>query len=106
MAFYLYFLKCSDDSLYTGHTDDLNLRLAQHHTGTFKSCYSFSRRPIQLLKALDFPTRQEALGAERMVKKWSRAKKWAFILEDGSQFHELSKSSEQRKRESRLREDA
>jgi len=33
MAFWIYILRCADDSYYTGHTDDLERRLAQHHNG-------------------------------------------------------------------------
>ena len=82
MAFWAYILKCADGSYYTGHTDDLELRLAQHHSGHFVDCYTRSRRPLELMWAADFPTRIEALESERQIKNWSRAKKEALIRSD------------------------
>lgn len=76
MAFWCYILKCSDGSYYTGHTDDLERRLAEHTIGGF-CVYTSKRRPVALLWATDFPTRHEALDCELKVKKWSRAKKEA-----------------------------
>jgi tRNA/rRNA methyltransferase len=87
MAFWAYILKCADGSYYTGHTDDLELRIAQHHDGYFVDCYTRSRRPLELAWASDFPTRHEALESERRIKNWSRAKKEALI---GSDWKRLS----------------
>ena len=39
MAFYCYILRCSDGSFYTGHTDNLEHRIAQHHSGEL-ACYT------------------------------------------------------------------
>ena len=82
MAFWAYILRCADASYYTGHTDDLELRIAQHHSGHFPGCYTVRRRPLELVWAGDFPTRIEALEAERRIKNWSRAKKEALIASD------------------------
>jgi len=83
MAFWTYMLKCADGSYYTGHTDDLERRIAQHHDGTFLG-YTHSRRPLELVWADDFPTREEALANELRIKPWSRAKKEALINRDWS----------------------
>jgi len=80
MAFWCYILRCSDGRYYTGHTDDLERRIAEHHQGGFCD-FTSRRRPISLIWADDFPTRYEALECEMRVKKWSRAKKEA--LADG-----------------------
>lgn len=82
MAFYCYILHCSDSSYYTGHTEDLDVRLAQHERGTFPDCHTYTRRPVVLAWSQDFPTRYEALDAERRIKGWSRAKKKALIAGD------------------------
>jgi predicted GIY-YIG superfamily endonuclease len=82
MAFWTYMLRCSDDRYYTGHTEDLDVRMAQHQRGYFKTCWTYTRRPVELVWCEAFPTREEALTAERMVGGWSRAKKEALIRGD------------------------
>lgn len=79
MAFWTYILRCSDRRYYTGHTEDLDMRLAQHQQGFFKGCWTYKRRPVELAWSATFPTRDEALVAERIVGGWSRAKKEALI---------------------------
>ncbi len=81
MAFWTYILRCADDSFYTGHTDDLERRMAQHDYGGFCD-YTARRRPVTLVWSQDFPTRLEALEAERQIKPWSRRKKEALIAGD------------------------
>jgi len=81
MAFWAYILRCSDGSYYTGHTDDLERRLAQHQTGEVKG-YTHDRRPVNLVWSESFATREEALAAELRIKPWSRAKKEALIRRD------------------------
>ena len=78
MAFWAYILKCADGRYYTGHTDNLELRLAQHREGGFCR-FTASRRPVQLVWSEEFPSRVEALQAELQIKKWSQAKKQALI---------------------------
>ncbi len=82
MAFWTYILKCADGLYYTGHTDDLEARIAQHHAGYFPTCFTFSRRPLEFAWSSDFGTRIEALEAERKLKGWSRTKKEALIRGD------------------------
>lgn len=82
MAFWTYLLRCSDGRFYTGHTDNLEHRVAQHQAGEIKDCYTFKRRPVALVWSESFGTRLEALEAERIVSGWSRAKKEALIRED------------------------
>jgi predicted GIY-YIG superfamily endonuclease len=62
MPFNVYIIECSDKSLYTGHTDNLEARLGAHHRGTFRG-YTSSRRPLRLLFTEEFATREEALAA-------------------------------------------
>lgn len=81
MSFFAYILRCSDDSYYTGHTDDLDHRFAQHQSGEIAG-YTQTRRPVTLMWSESFPTREEALHVELQVKNWSRAKKEALFRGD------------------------
>jgi putative endonuclease len=91
MSFWVYILQCSDGSYYTGHTDDLEVRIAQHKQNTFK-CYTSKHRPIKLVFCDEFPTRDEAFACERQIKGWSRRKKEALINGDWKKLVEYSKS--------------
>jgi putative endonuclease len=88
---YLYILKCADGSYYTGSTNDLTLRLAQHGAGE-GSAYARTRLPVELVYSQEFPSEHEAFLRERQVKGWSRAKKEALIRGDFEALVELSKS--------------
>ncbi len=81
MPFWLYILRCADGSYYTGHTDSLEQRIAQHEAGTFEG-YTATRRPLLLMYSQEFASREEALAAEMQVKRWNRAKKEALIRGD------------------------
>ena len=81
MQFWVYILRCSDGSYYTGHTDNLEVRLAEHQQGSGAD-WTKRRRSVELLWCADAPTRDEAFAFERRVKNWSRAKKEALIAGD------------------------
>ena len=91
MAFYAYILLCADGSYYTGHTDHLEDRIADHQAGRFRG-YAFKRRPVRLVWSQDFPTRYEALVVERQIKGWSRGKKQALIDGDWQRLSELARN--------------
>ena len=91
--FWVYVLRCNDGSYYTGHTDNLEVRVAQHVAGTIISCHTYSRRPVALVFSQDFPTREEALAAERQIKGWSRKKKEAMIRGDWPEVSRLAHAS-------------
>ena len=90
MSFWVYMLRCSDGSFYTGHTDNLDLRIAQHQTGETGG-YTASRLPVELVFAQECATREEALAAERQLKGWSRAKKQAMIRGNWDEVRQLAK---------------
>jgi tRNA/rRNA methyltransferase len=81
MSFWTYILRLSNGIYYTGHTDDLDRRIAEHQSGAIKG-YTHDKRPVELMWVDEFPTRAEALEAELRVKSWSRAKKEALIRGD------------------------
>jgi predicted GIY-YIG superfamily endonuclease len=89
MAFYVYILKCADGSYYTGHTENLENRLAAHHDGEIAG-YTQMRHPVKLIFAEELPSREEALARERQIKGWARAKKEALIKQDWEGLVKLS----------------
>ncbi len=77
-SFFVYILKCSDGSYYTGHTNDLEKRMAEHHAGSCNG-YTASRLPLELVFTHEFDLREKAFYLERQIKGWSRRKKEALI---------------------------
>lgn len=72
MSFWIYVLKCSDGSYYTGHTDDLEKRTTEHETGAIPGCHTPNRHTVTLIFSQEFATRDEAFFSERRIKGWSR----------------------------------
>jgi predicted GIY-YIG superfamily endonuclease len=75
---WVYILRCADGLYYTGHTTNLELRLAEHQSGEADG-WTSCRLPVELVFAQEMPTKDEAFLAERRIKGWSRAKKEALI---------------------------
>jgi putative endonuclease len=94
---WVYLLECSDRSYYVGCTTNLAQRLEQHHQGTF-SGYTARRRPVVLKWYGETNDINSAIVTERQIKGWSRAKKEALIRGDWETLHELSLSTEAKKR--------
>jgi predicted GIY-YIG superfamily endonuclease len=84
-------LHCRGGQLYTGHSDDLESRLAQHRSGQTPG-FTSARLPVELVWSQEFSSRYEALAAERQIKGWSRAKKLALIRGDWPAIAQLAKS--------------
>lgn len=91
MAFSTYLLHCRDGSYYAGHTDDLELRMAQHQTGALGG-YTAKRLPVVLVWSDSFPTREQAFAMERKLKGWGRAKKEALIAGDWGRISALARN--------------
>jgi putative endonuclease len=92
MGFWTYMLHCADRSFYVGHTDDLDARIGAHQSGLIPG-YTSTRLPVKLVWSDEFPSRYEALEAERRIKGWSRAKKLALIRGDWSTISNLGRNS-------------
>ena len=88
--FYVYILKCSDGSYYTGHTDNIEQRISAHRLNQFK-CYTSNRLPIEVVFIQIFATRDEAFNVERQIKKWTRQKKDALIAGNWNELSLLAK---------------
>ena len=77
-AWWVYILRCSDRTLYTGITADLEARLASHRNGT-ASKYTRGRCPLRLVYQEPHPNRSSASKREAAIKKLSRSEKLALI---------------------------
>ena len=73
--------------------------MRQHDTGK-ADAYTAKRHPLKLLHVEEFETRYEALMMERKLKRWSRAKKLAYIAGDWNTIRALSKVKHARERNS------
>jgi len=70
----VYLIRCSDESLYCGITNDLKNRLAAHNSGRGAK-YTRSRRPVELVGASSEMTQSDALKLEYRVKQLPAGKK-------------------------------
>ena len=75
---YVYILRCSDDSLYTGWTTNLERRLSEHNTGR-GGRYTRIHRPVEMVFTEEHPTRSAAMQREAAIKRWNRSRKLALI---------------------------
>lgn len=75
---FVYILECNDGTLYTGCSNDVNKRLAQHNKGT-ASKYTRSRRPVKLVYMEETESKSAALKREIAIKKMSRSQKLKLI---------------------------
>ena len=89
--YFVYILKCSDDSYYVGVTSNLFRRIEEHQIGKYKNSYTFKRRPVVLVFYTEFKEVALAIIKEKQIKKWSRAKKEALINNMFEELPNLSK---------------
>lgn len=78
MAWYVYILRCRDDSLYTGCTDDVERRLAVHRSGKGAK-YTRSRLPVTLVYQEEAADKSAALRREAAIKSLTRKEKLALL---------------------------
>lgn len=90
MKGWMYILKCIDNSYYTGSTNDLARRLEQHQSGK-GALHTKNRLPVTLVYFEEFDRIDKAFYREKIVQKWSRAKKEALI---SGKFEKLKIASE------------
>jgi predicted GIY-YIG superfamily endonuclease len=95
--FYVYMLRCRDGSFYVGHTDDLELRVAQHQYGEIPG-HTSARRPVELVWSAEMATRDEALRREMQVKGWVRRKKEALMRGDWDRVKQLARGPDRHAR--------
>lgn len=73
-SWYVYILRCCDDTLYTGITNDPERRLAQHNAGTASKC-TRSRRPVEMVYREQVEDKSAALRREYAIKQLPRSEK-------------------------------
>lgn len=83
MHWFCYLLRCADDTLYCGITNDLEKRLATHNAGT-ASKYTRVRLPVELAYAERCADRSAASKREMEIKNLSREKKLKLIQSETS----------------------
>ena len=81
MKWHVYILRCSDGSLYTGVTTDLQRRIREHNETSRGAKYTRSRRPVTLCYSQEFPDRSSAQSEECRIKKLKRSLKLELIGE-------------------------
>ncbi len=75
MSWYVYILRCADDTLYTGITTDVVRRLREHNEAKLGAKYTRARRPVVLVYKKRFTSRSTAAIREAALKKLSREEK-------------------------------
>ena len=75
---YTYIVRCKDDSLYCGWTNNLEKRVASHNAGTGAK-YTKSRLPVELVYYETFDTKEETMRREYAIKKLTRKEKLTLI---------------------------
>ncbi|HEY6096145.1 MAG TPA: GIY-YIG nuclease family protein [Gallionellaceae bacterium] len=76
MTWHCYLLRCADDTLYCGISNDLEKRIAAHNAGEGAK-YTRGRAPVQLVYAEACADKSAALKRERQIKRLTRAQKLA-----------------------------
>lgn len=75
---YTYIVRCKDDTLYCGWTNNLEKRMASHNAGTGAK-YTRNRHPVELVYYEIFETKEEAMSREYAIKRLTRQEKLRLI---------------------------
>lgn len=89
---YTYIVRCADDTLYTGWTNNIQKRLDAHNHGRGAK-YTRARFPVALVYLERFDEKQEAMRREYFLKQLSRPQKEALIAEHEAQTRKLMKEA-------------
>ncbi|WJJ96172.1 GIY-YIG nuclease family protein [Algibacter luteus] len=81
-TYFVYKLKCSDGLTYTGITINISRRFEEYQNGLNKNCFTFKRRPLELIFHQEFNDVNQAIYFEKKIKKWSGKKKLALANEN------------------------
>ncbi len=92
MNAFMYILECSNGLFYTGSTNNLELRVAQHRRGEGAN-FTRKHKPIKLVFVQEFQSIEEAYIREKQVQGWSRKKKIALINGDFDKLPNLSRNT-------------
>jgi len=89
--FFVYIVRCSDGSYYTGVTSNLEKRIAEHNSGLIKG-YTSKRLPLELVYSNRFNNVSDAIRSEKQIKGWRRDKKEALVQQNFEALVKLSKT--------------
>jgi putative endonuclease len=78
MEYSVYIVKCNDDTLYTGISNDVDNRVSKHNSGKGAK-YTKSRQPVRLVYAKVIGTKSDALKEEYRIKQLNRSEKLKLI---------------------------
>jgi putative endonuclease len=92
-SYYVYIVECSDNSYYTGVTNNIERRLWEHNNDGHTSSYTFKRRPVILKYCESFQDIKQAIAWEKQLKGWSRKKKQALFNDNWDEIKRLARSS-------------
>ncbi len=79
MEYFVYIVKCSDETLYTGIATDIHRRLDEHNNSSKGAKYTRVRRPVELVYSEVCEDRSSATKREYLIKKLSRKEKLELI---------------------------
>ena len=77
--YYVYIVKCSDGSLYTGYTKNIANRIQQHNFSKYGAKSIKGKLPVELVYSETYNSRKEAMQREYQLKNWPKAKKETLI---------------------------
>ena len=75
MSYFVYIVKCADDTYYCGYTDNLDSRITSHNNSPTGAKYTRSRRPVKLVYSEKFETKSLAMKREYEIKSLTRKEK-------------------------------
>jgi putative endonuclease len=90
-SYFVYMVRCADDSFDVGISNDPEIRVSQHNLGIDTESYTSSRRPVALVYVSRFSEVWDAIRWEKQLKGWSHAKKAALVARDWNRIHRLAR---------------
>jgi len=79
MCWYVYVVKCSDGTFYTGVAKDVARRLDEHNSSRLGAKYTRARRPVELVFSEESASRSDACKREAVIKSLTRSQKIGLI---------------------------
>lgn len=77
---YTYILKCKDETLYTGWTNDIEKRLEAHNAGKGSKIHQIQETRVELVYLEQFETKEEAMRREYAIKHMTRRAKLGLVM--------------------------
>lgn len=78
---YVYMVRCNDNTLYTGITNDLEKRIIDHNTSKAWAKYTKGRRPVKLVRSKKVKDKSMAAKREYAIKQMKKSEKELLVKE-------------------------